>query len=172
MSAIASFHILPEEKIPALREAAVPKKNVTEKRGLIFKRKVETTTDNFDNFLEVNGRECPEFNWSGYVFGDLVILADGRKCDLFEAADKDLSDFLSETRGSTFFAFKKQGAEATLAALSMFNLTEDDVRSHLIEEGKDDESADGVEAILAALAQLKGWLSEVREGAIGLLSIG
>src|SRR5205809_8052461 len=91
MSAIATITIVPKSAIPAIRDAAIGKKNLFGK-----------PKDKYPLVVAQHGREVGRYPWSGYVLGTLLpYLEEERQIDLMASEFEDLSSLLTKTRGAT-----------------------------------------------------------------------
>ena len=107
MSAIARFTILSKEKLDGLRESAIP-----------IKRMIGKPVDKYWNFLNSNGEEICDYQWSGYVLATLLpYLAETHNVDLMGSDYDALSGFLSEIRSATHFIFTKAHKDSFLKKL-------------------------------------------------------
>jgi hypothetical protein len=107
MSAIASFTQLPANALDGLRTAAVSKKTF-----------FGSTKDNYDGFLQQNGRSVAEYPWSGYVLATLLVYLEKRGIDLMHSEYDELSTFLTNTRRATHFVFTDSHRSAYLDQLN------------------------------------------------------
>ncbi len=95
MSAIARFTLLSKDKIGGLRESAIPKQRIIGK-----------PVDLYWTFLNTNGEEVCDYQWSGYVLATLLpYLAEIHNIDLMGSEFDTLAGYLSETRSATHFIF-------------------------------------------------------------------
>ena len=172
MSLIATFHTLPQDSSDALLQAATPEIKVVEKKGLLFKKKVEERVDHFFDFLKEHAAEQDEYPYSGDGFCDLDLVLEDKGCLLFDAGSCDLASKMSEVRGTSIAVFDRAAAAAALQKLDSVRLTQDELHRFYQEEGRPEDEEAGSEAVLAAFAVARKWLASVAEEQIGLLIVG
>lgn len=170
MSLIATFHLVPEGRLPELLEAARPvKRQVEEKRLLVSRTRTVEEIPLWD-WLDANARELEDLPLSGMalVALELVAAEDGaRVLHGLEAPEAALGERI----GSTFAVYDAAAAGRALARLASLDLSPEPVRRALeAEYGK--TSADEVEAVADARDWLRGALAEVAPGDLGLLNVG
>ena len=165
MSAIADFRILTTDKLEALKESAEIK---TKKR---FFRKVEI--DNYWNFLDQNATKLKEFEWSGYVFGNLLIyLQENRGIDLLTSEFESTASWISEKRKASVMMFTMNHKKAYFDKLKLENFKEAELIEFNKEFSEDDNpelalaEMDGIKAIQNALSALQN------ENEVVLLTVG
>ena len=169
---IALFYTIPSEKIQALLEAANPQRRTVQKKFLFFKRDVEETFDGFWDFLKKHANEQEEYGYSGIGFCDLDLVLAERDRMLFDFGLLEPSQQLSAARNTDMAVFDQQTATAELAMLDSIALTEPEVKQYFRQDGRPDEEGVGTEAVLAAYAQAKKWLSSVHSSEVGILIVG
>jgi len=107
MSAIARFTLLSKENLDGLRESSLP-----------TKRLIGKPVDKYWNFLNINGEEVVDYQWSGYVLATLLpYLAEIHNIDLMGSEFDTLAGFLSETRSATHFIFTNSHKNSFLKKL-------------------------------------------------------
>jgi hypothetical protein len=163
MSAIASFYVVPVERLTDIVAAATPVP------GGWFR----PARDNFWDVLRGSGRALEAFGWSGWAFNTLDLYLDSRHHFMSDKyGDAAASAALSKARGSFWQVLPAAAAAELLARLDPIELEPGDLTAFIAEEHGPAEAAEGAEATRAALRTLKSWLSEIPAGAAGLLSIG
>jgi len=163
MSAIASFYVVPDERLTDIIAAATPD------GGGWFRRK----RDAFWDTLRGTGRELETFAWSGWVFNTLDLYLEHRYGFMFDNfGDADASAELSKARGPYWLVFRASSASELLSALTAVECETGDVTAYVASEHGPDGAEDEAAAVQAALVSLKTWLAEVAPGSIGLLSVG
>jgi len=91
MSAIADFRLIETSKLNDLLNNAEIK---VEKK--LFGKKL---IDNYWNYLNANSMRLKDFNWSGYIFADLLIFLQEKKgIDLLNGKYNDIVDAIIERR--------------------------------------------------------------------------
>ena len=163
MSAIASFYVVPDERLTDVVAVAAPS------AGGWFRRR----RDNFWDALRGAGRGLETFAWSGWVFNTLDLYLESRHGFMFDNfGDADSSALLSKARGSYWLVFPASSARELLLALDAVECETGDLTAFVAGEHGPDDAADEAVAVQAALVALKAWLAEVAPGSIGLLSVG
>jgi hypothetical protein len=163
MSAIASCYVIPAERLPDIVAAApLPASGW-------FRR----PSDRFWDVLRGASRELESFAGSGWVFNPLDLYLESRHgLMLDDQGDAASSAALSSARGSHWLVLPETEAATLRAALADVRCETPDVTEFVVSEHGADDADDGARMVQAALATLKAWLSEVRSGQVGLLSIG
>src|SRR5262245_9458509 len=108
MSAIASFYVVPAERLTEIVTAATPAP-----RGWF-----RASRDSFWDVLRGSGRELEQFAWSGWVFNTLELYLEDRhglSCANF--GDAVTSGQLSRARGSDWLVLPAVSAGELLTAL-------------------------------------------------------
>src|SRR5580704_8449036 len=163
MSAIASFYVVPGDRLTDILAAATPAP------GGWFR----PTRDNFPGILRGSGRELETFAWSGWAFATFDLYLESRHGFMYvDFGDAGVSRQLSQARGSDWLVLPAESAVRLLAALDGVECEAGDVTAFIISEHGPDEAAQETVAVQAALTTLKGWLDELSPGSVGLLSIG
>jgi len=156
MSAIASFYVVPSERLTDLVAAATPAPG----------GRFRPARDTFWDILRGAGRELETFAWSGWVFNTLDLYLESRHGLMYDNfGDTAVSRQLSQARGSHWLVLPAASAAELLTALT----------GAAGEHGPDDaaeEAAEEAAAVQAALITLKTWLAEVSPESVGLLSVG
>ena len=160
ISAIATITLLPKSIIPALRDAATPKK------GFFGKPK-----DKYPAVLAQHGREVERYVWSGYVLATLLpSLKNARKIDLMKSEFADLSSLLTEARGATVLVLDA-GHKHWLSELDPAKFSEQELRDRFNQFNAANEP-DAGRWMLDGVRFLQQALSQVQADEIGLLVIG
>jgi hypothetical protein len=163
MSAIASFYVVPAERLPDIVVAAAPVKSGWFRRS----------TDKFWRVLHDIGRELEPFAGSGWAFNTLDLYLETRHGFMFDRfGDPDASDCLSRLRGSYWLVLPQDRTVALLAALATVPRDPEGLAVFLRDEHGTDAVDEEVAAIEAALTTLRAWLAEIPLGSVGLLSVG
>ncbi len=165
MSAIADFRLIDVGKLNELRNNAEIK--VEQK---IFEKK---TIDPYWNYLDLNSRQLKDFEYSGYIFADLLVfLNENKGIDLLKGKYGDIANQISESRQNFTTILTYEHREAYLNKLNPDNFTVDE----LISFNKDfSEQEDPVlaEAELAGIKALRESLELLKDdNQIVLLSVG
>ena len=163
MSAIASFYVVPGERLSDIVAAATPAP------GGWFR----PARDSFRDVLQSAGRDLEKFAWSGWVFNTLELYLESRHGFMYSKfGDDAASGQLSSARGSSWLVLPAASAAEFLSALDGVQCAAGDVTAFVASEHGVDGAAEEAEAVQAALTILKTWLAEVSIGSVGLLSIG
>jgi hypothetical protein len=163
MSAIASFYIVPCDRLPDVAAAAQP-----QPRGWF-----RPARDPFWSVLAGASRQLPGFEWSGWAFNTFDLYLESRHGFMTDKfGDTDLSGQLTKARGSYWFALSAEKAAELRQALGAIEFDTADVIAFVTSEHGSNDAELGAAAVRAALAKLKEWLPEVSTGSVGLLSIG
>ena len=163
MSAIASFYVIPQDRLPEILAAATPSP----------KKWFRPARDPFWPALQGASRQLETFGWSGWVFNDLEMYLESRNGFRYSKfGDAAASRQLSKARGSDWLVVPAPSAAELRAALDGVTCEAADVKTFLSSEHGPDNVAEGAEAVQAALTILKTWLAEVSPGSVGLMSVG
>lgn len=173
MSLIASFYILPINRLDDLLVAAKPKQTITKRRvlGLIPISKT-LEEDVFWDFLKEVARESSGFEFSGTAFCDLDLYLEAENTMLFDLGIADVSEQLSSVRGTSMALFDRSSAQEAVAMLNTVGEEDSTIRRFYESDGRGDVADEGVRALRAALNRSRDWLSEVGEAEVGLLIVG
>ena len=171
MSLIATFHLLKKTNIDLLFLAAKTELRIIEKKGLIFKKKITETIDNYPEFLKINCTELEIFQYSGNAFNGLDLFLDTKGINYFTSGLQNESDKISELRSTSACIYDHVKASALILSLKEINILEKEL-SEFIEEEYGVSDSEALDAILASLKILKKWLSSIKEDEFGLLEIG
>jgi hypothetical protein len=164
MSAIASFYVVPAERLPDIVVAAAPSKIGWFRAA---------PTDKFWRILRDAGRELEPFAWSGLIFNTLDLYLETRHGFMFDRfGDADASDCLTRLRGSYWLVLPQDRADALLAALATVCADREALAAFLRDEHGTDTVDEEVTAIETALTTLRAWLAAIPPEWLGLLSIG
>jgi hypothetical protein len=163
MSAIASFYIVPAERLTDIVAAATPAPG----------RWFWPARDTFWDVLRGACRKLETFAWSGWVFNTLDLYLESRHGFMYaNFGDAPISRQLSQARGSDWLVLPAASAVELLAVLDDVECPAGDVTAFVVSEHGSDGAADGAAAVQASLITLKAWLAEVSVGSVGLLSVG
>jgi hypothetical protein len=163
MSAIASFYVVPSERLPEIVAAATPEK------ASWFRR----SEDRFRATLHNLGRELDAFDWSGWAFNMLDLYLRDAHGIVYDGFGNTLAGTqMSEARGSYWLVLPGPSAAALRMALDMIEPDRADLLALIVSEHGPDEAEEEAEAAQAAFVRFKGWLAEVTSTEVGLLSIG
>ena len=163
MSAIASFYVVPNERLIDIFAAATPAP-----RGWF-----RPARDTFWDVLSTASRELETFAWSGWVFNTLDLYFESRHGFMYgKFGDASASRQLSKARGSDWLVLPAASAVELLAALNDVVCDTNDLTAFVASERGPDGAAEETVAVQAALSTLKAWLSEVSLESTGLLSVG
>src|SRR5208282_1988104 len=109
MSAIASFYVVPDERLTDIITAATPAVSGW------FRRQRDTFWDR----LRGTARELDTFAWSGWVFNTLDLYLEHGHGFMFDNfGDADTSAQLSKARGSYWLVLRASSASELLVALA------------------------------------------------------
>ena len=163
MSAIASFYIVPTERLPEILAAATPQP------GGWFR----TPRDNFREVVNSAGRALETFGWSGWVFNTLDLYFESRRGFMIQKfGDAAATELLAKARGSHWVVLPSAGARDLLAAIEAAPVEPADLTAFVVEEHGPDGADEETVAVQSALTMLKSWLHEVAPGTVGLHSVG
>ena len=165
MSAIADFRIIETSKLNELRDNAEVR---IEKK--LFSKK---TIDNYWTWLDSNSKKLKDFEYSGYIFADLLIfLVENKGIDLLKGGYDDVADSISEKRQNSTIILTYDQRQAYLDRLDDGKFTTDELIAFNKEfsENVDPELAEteleGIRALRFSLEQLEG------DHQVVLLSVG
>jgi len=165
MSAIADFRIIKTDKLDSLKESA----EIKIKKGF-FKK---TVIDNYWNFLNENSSKLKNFEWSGYIFGSLLIyLQENKGIDLLTSEFDSITNWISEKRNASVMIFTINHKKSYFEKLELENFNEAELIEFNKEFSEDDSpelakaEMDGIKAIQNSLSELKD------ENEVVLLTIG
>lgn len=163
MSAIASFYVVPTERLTDIVAAATPAP-----AGWFRQPR-----DTFWDTLRGASREPQTFGRSGWVFNTFDLYLENRHSFMLDHfGDTAATEQMTKARGSYWLVLPAASAAELLAALDGVACETADATSFVESECGPSGVAEGVAAVQDALATLKGWLPEVTEGSVGLLNIG
>jgi hypothetical protein len=152
MSAIASFYVVPAERLTDVVTAATPVP------GGWFR----PARDTFWDVLRGSGRELERFAWSGWVFNTLDLYLESRLGFMYaNFGDAHTSQQLSQARGSDWLVLPAASAVELLAALDGVECPADDVTAFVASEHGPDGTEEEAAAVHAALTTLKAWLGSI-----------
>lgn len=142
MSAVADFRLVETSRLNELSSKAEIK---IEKK--FFSKKV---TDDYWEFLYANSKKLKDFNWSGYVFADLLeFLVEKKGIDLLKGKYEDIANSISEKRENATFILTYEHRQKYLDQLKPGNFSLDE----LIAFNKEFSEEDDVEL---AKAEMEG----------------
>ena len=163
MSAIASFYVVPESRLPEVVAAATP----------VPRRWLQPARDTFWEVLRGSSRELEPFTaGSGWAFNTLDLYLEDRHFMYAAFGDGATSDLLSKARGSYWLVLPSAAAAQLLEALNRTDLHLSDLLTFITSEHGSKQASEEAAAVQAALTTLKGWLAQVPAGTTGLLSVG
>jgi len=163
MSAIASFYVVPGDRLTDILAAATPAP------GGWFR----PARDTFWDVLRSSSRELETFAWSGWVFNTLDLYLESRHGFMYgNFGDSAVSRQLSKARGSDWLVLPAPSAARLLAALDAGAGEAGELTAFVTSEHGADGAAEETVAVQAALTTLRAWLAEVPPGSVGLLSVG
>lgn len=172
MSQLASFYVLPADRLDDLMEAAIPKQ-ITRKVRLLGVIPCTTTEqkDAYWEFLKAHARECGEPD-SGSVYCELDLFLEEKHTMLFDLALKGTSDQLSRARGSSNAVFDYAAAQKATAMLGEVDFGEEAIRNYCATGGSAFSAEELIEALQAAAPRARAWMDEVGRSDLGILMIG
>lgn len=97
MSAIADFRLIEISKLKELEKVAKPVK------GLFGRVK-----DAYFAYFDKNSLRLREYEWSGFVFGTLLVFLEGKEILLMKSCFDDLSESITKSRDSACFIFTEE----------------------------------------------------------------
>jgi hypothetical protein len=163
MSAIASFYVVPGDRLTEIIVAATPTP------GSWFR----SPRDTFREVLRDASHELETFAWSEWVFNTLDLYLENRHGFMYSNfGDAAASRQLSKARGSDWLFIPASSAIELLVAVDRIECEASDVTAFVASEDGPDSAAEEAAAVQAALTALKAWLAELSPGSVGLLSIG
>ncbi len=158
MSALASFYLIEQKKIPALVEASRP----IVKRTWWGGKKMQ---DRLGEFLKKESVFLGNFAHSGWVYGEVLSYFD----DVFLYKDLELGRY-TDVMGFYFFTY--QDRENILDHLSPFKLKEEDLQFFAEEYHEpQEEKQECGKILLEAIQLLHNSLQKVKPGQVLFLSI-
>jgi hypothetical protein len=164
MSAIASFYLVPDSRLPDVLAAATP----------VAAGWFRSSRDTFPQLLRNSGRKLEPFTaGSGWVFNTLDLYLEDRHGFMFGAfGDATTSDRLSKARGSYWLVLPPPDAARLLAVLQGIDLDLADLVAFITSDRGPKEATEEAAAAQAAATALKAWLAQVSPDVTGLLSVG
>jgi len=163
MSAIASFYLVPDARLPEVMAAATPAPG----------RWLKPARDTFWEVLRGAGQELEPFTaGSGWVFNTVDLYLRDRRLVFDRYGDEAASNLLSKARGSYWLVIPSTGAAQLLEELNQVELSLSELVAFITSEHGSAEAAEEARAVEAALPTFKRWLAQVRTGTTGLLSVG
>jgi hypothetical protein len=167
MSYIASFYLLDDFDFEAIASSAEVALKPGKLLGL-FPRKVVDMKEAFWETIRTKAKELEEYQYSGFAYVDLFTMYP----DFAPISKSSLGSRLSDVMDSTFLSFTLNEAREAIAALGSNCPSSNEIAEFMSEEGRDEEAKELEVPIQAAWQQMKKWLSQVKEGKIGLFSVG
>jgi len=164
MSAIADFRLIETSKLSALRDNAEIK---IEKK--LFSKK---TIDNYWNYLNANSKKLRDFEYSGYIFANLLSFLETKGIDLLKSKYDDIADGIVERRQHSAIILTYDHRQAYLHQLNpdSFSLEE------LIAFNKDFSEEDDPELAKAEIEGIKmiqeGLKELTADNQVVLLNVG
>jgi hypothetical protein len=132
MSAVADFRLVETSRLNELSSKAEIK---IEKK--FFSKKV---TDDYWEFLYANSKKLKDFNWSGYVFADLLeFLVEKKGIDLLKGKYEDIANSISEKRENATFILTYEHRQKYLDQLNPDIFSLDELIAFNKEFSEDDE---------------------------------
>lgn len=165
MSAIADFRLVQTSKLNELLDSAEIK---IEKK--LFGKKV---VDNYWNYLDANSKKLANFNWSGYIFANLLIFLEEKKgIDLLKGKYDHIANSIVERRQNSTFIFTHEHKQAYIDKLNPDHFSVDELIEFNVSFS--DESAPQLaEAEIEGIKALRDHLQELSDDSqIVLLSVG
>lgn len=160
MSQIAEFFVVDRDRLPALVEAAKPK------RKLLGKAK-----STFPEALRANARELDGLEeWSGYYFIVLHAYLDENGVPLMDSEFDEVANALSELQGASTFIFTS-AHKSYLPQLAPEAHNTEELRRYF-EEFNECEVPDAGTAMQSALATLRRHIGGLDDSAALLLMVG
>ena len=153
MSGIADFRIIKTDKLETLKGLS----EIIVKKSF-FKK---TVIDGYWDFLDENSKKLEDFNWSGYIFANLLIfLQENKGIDLLTSEFDPIANWISEKRGVSVIIFTDKHKQLFMDKLVPENYNESELIA-FNKEFSEDESPelakaemDGIKAIWNSMAEL------------------
>lgn len=144
MSAVADFRLIETSKLNDLLDNAEIK---IEKK--LFSKKV---IDNYWDYLNTNSKKLKDFDWSGYIFANLLVFLEEKKgIDLLKGKYDDIANAIVDKRQNSTFILTYDHKQKYLTNLSPDKFTLDE----LIEFNKDFSEEDDPELAKAEIEGVK-----------------
>lgn len=169
MSSIASFFLVPEERLPALRALAGESIQIG-KPGLLGPGK-SATRDPWWEYLREHATELERFNWSGSVMWAVERYLDARRVRLRAFADEAVTGPLSSARGTDILVFHAEAAGRLAQSLVGLRPSPATAASFVAQDSGHPNELQA-QALLAGFGTLRRWLAAVGGRQCGLLIIG
>lgn len=165
MSAIADFRLIETSKLNELRDNAEIR---IEKK--LFSKKV---IDNYWDYLYANSKKLKDFDWSGYIFANLLVFLEEKKgIDLLKGKFDDIANVIVEKRQNSTFILTYDHKQKYLTNLSPDNF----IMNELIEFNKDFSEEDDPELARVEIEGIKALRDNLNllddDNHVILLSIG
>lgn len=160
MSQIASFVLLEASKLGILRTAATPKR-----------RFFGGNRDEYNSFLQKEGREVAEFRGPGIVMATLLCyLQERRQIDLMKSEHNDLAMFLCKERQASIFFLTHEHKRVYLDSLQT-RVSEEELTNYFNTFNEANETKIGI-ALSNGFTAIRESLQTVDDKSVVLLSIG
>jgi len=160
MSAIASFIRIPKAALDGLRAAAKPKKKL-----------FGGVRSDFPEYLRKHGEEDVNYPWSGWVFSTLLVYLDEfHRIDLMHSEYDELSAFLAQSVGGTYFFLTPAHRQAYLNKLE--SEFESSVLCDYYNEFNEANEDSAGEPMLDGIRALRECLRRLDDEYVVILSIG
>jgi len=159
MSAIATTTVVPIEALPALREAAAPR------RSLLGRRK-----DEFPSALARYGRALELFEFSGFILVTVLEYLSGRGIDLMQSQHDKVASAISSARGSTYVILGEEHRALT-PKLSDTQHSSVELAAFFNDMNGASEGLEVGEAMLDGIRFLRRALEAVTPGKVVLLTV-
>jgi hypothetical protein len=150
MSAIATFSKIPKGSLAGLRTAA--------DRGALAE------------YLDQHGQVASHYEWSGYILGTLLPYLDEQEISLMKSEHDELSAFLSEKSGGTYFILTNNHRQTYAGKLNPEAFAEQALRDYYNEFNATNE-ADVGPAMRDGIRALRESLNTVDQDSVVVLSI-
>lgn len=159
VSQLAEFFLVDLDRLPALVEAAKPK------RKLLGKAK-----STLPEALRATARELDGFEWSGYYFAVLLAYLDEKGVPLMDSELDEAASALSDPQGASTFIFTS-AHKSYLPQLAPEAHNIDELRRYF-EEFNECEVPDAGRAMHDALAALRRHIGGLDDSTVLLLTVG
>jgi hypothetical protein len=161
MSQIASFVLLEANKLDTLRTTASPKR-----------RFFGGNRDEYNDFLQKDGREVAHFHWAGIVIATLLsYLQERHQIDLMKSEHDDLAMFLCKERHASIFFLTNEHKRVYLNRLQALVCSEEELTDYFNTFNEANETEIGA-ALLDGLSSIRESLLALDERSVVLLSMG
>jgi hypothetical protein len=165
MSAVADFRLIETSKLSELRDNA----EIRIEKKLFSKKTIDTYWD----YLNSNSKKLKDFEYSGYIFADLLIfLVENKNIDLLKSRYDDIANSIVEKRQNSTIILTYDHRQAYLDKLTPDQFSADEIVAFNKDFSENDDlelvkaEIEGIKALRDVLDQLTG------DDQVVLLSVG